>query len=264
MDRSQTICVINRKGGSGKSTTTRNLAGVLQRAGMCVLIGDLDPQASLTRLLVDQLDRPGLGACLLDTSYAAMDCLIETPSGLDLLPGDTSIEQAALTLASLGSGHLRLRRVLAGVTGYDVLLLDTPPALGFALSSAAIAAGWAILPTFTTQEDLDALSDTLDVLDQLRADGIDCAEVLAVVPNRLYRDSADQAGLSVLQQTFGVLVSRPIPHLVAIKQASNARLPLDRYDPKSPALVAYQDLAERVRQATVRRDEPREVTGASR
>lgn len=264
MDRSRIICIINRKGGAGKSTTARNLAGVLLRRGLRVLIGDLDPQASLTRLLLDRLDRPGIGACLLDSSYRASDCLVETPSGLHLLPGDPSIEQAALSLSTLGSGHLRLRRVLGDLSGFDVLLLDTPPALGFALSSAAIAAAWAILPTFTTQEDLDALTDTLHVLDQLKADGLPCAEVLAVVPNRLYRDSADQGGLAVLRETFGEVVSRPIPHLVAIKQASNARLPLDRYDPKSPALAAYEELADRVIVAVSQRSGSREDSSAVR
>ena len=42
----RTIAVMNEKGGSGKTTTTVNLAAVLADRGFRVLVVDLDPQAS--------------------------------------------------------------------------------------------------------------------------------------------------------------------------------------------------------------------------
>ncbi len=45
------IAVAGRKGGAGKTTTALNLAGVLVERGLRVLLVDLDPQASLTRLM---------------------------------------------------------------------------------------------------------------------------------------------------------------------------------------------------------------------
>ncbi len=52
--RDTIVAVINRKGGAGKSTTTFQLAGALLERERRVLIVDLDPQASLTRLLLDE------------------------------------------------------------------------------------------------------------------------------------------------------------------------------------------------------------------
>ena len=44
-----TIAIVNRKGGSGKTTTAFNLAGALAEQGLEVLAVDLDPQGSLSR-----------------------------------------------------------------------------------------------------------------------------------------------------------------------------------------------------------------------
>ena len=44
------IAVANHKGGVGKTTTTFNLAGFYASQGQRVLVCDLDPQASLTKL----------------------------------------------------------------------------------------------------------------------------------------------------------------------------------------------------------------------
>ena len=48
MGKIQIICSVNQKGGTGKSTTTVNLATSLARRGKKVLICDLDSQANAT------------------------------------------------------------------------------------------------------------------------------------------------------------------------------------------------------------------------
>jgi chromosome partitioning protein len=247
--REQVAALVGRKGGSGKTCTTLNLAGVLVERGLRVLVVDLDPQASLTRLLtIDRVER-GVGTCIANLELSAMQLIRPTPAGIDLLPGDRSIEVAGLELYDSPSGFLRLRRVVLSLSGYDAVLLDTPPALGFALSSAVLAAGWAILPTALIQQDLDALVDTLAVLEELRADGLPCAGLLAIVPNEVRRDSADQEGLATLCGAYGDLVASPIPHAVAIKHALNGRLPLSVYAPKASAMASYRALADRVQVA---------------
>lgn len=249
MKRDQIIALVNRKGGSGKSTTTLNLAGALAELGLRVLIVDLDPQASLTRLLTDDPVERGIGTCISAPGQPVADLIRDSLSGIDLVPGDRSIEAAALTLHDSPAGFLRLRRVLAPVSGYQVMLLDTPPALGFAVSAAILAAGWAVLPTATTQQDIDALVDTLGAINELAEDEMNAARYLAIVPNAVHRDRPDQGGLQALQRAYGDLVAMPIPHAAAIKRALNRRMPLSVAEPQAPAMVAYRDLALRVAEA---------------
>ncbi len=246
MKRERIVAVVNRKGGSGKSTTTLNLAGALAEMGLRVLVVDLDPQASLTRLLTDEPVERGIGACISAPGTAVSELICATAARIDLIPGDRSIEVAALSLSDSPSGFLRLRRVLAPLTGYDVVVLDTPPTLGFALSSAILAAAWAILPTATTQQDIDALVDTLAAIDELVDDEMLCAARLAIVPNSMHRDRPDQGGLAALQAAYGDLVVEPIPHSAAIKRALNRHLPLALTEPKTVAMESYRALARRV------------------
>ncbi len=262
MKRESIVAIVNRKGGSGKSTTTLNLAGALAERGLKVLVVDLDPQASLTRLLTRDPVEFGVGTCISAPGQLASGLIRETAAGVDLLPGDRSIEAAALALSDSPTGFLRLRRVLAPLTGYTVALLDTPPALGFALSSAVLAAAWAILPTATTQQDIDALVDTLTAIDELTEDEIIGAERLAIVPNAVHRDRPDQGGLEALQAAYGELVTQPVPHSAAIKRALNRHLPLSMTEPGARPMASYRALAERISDAVCGTRAEREVAHA--
>jgi len=44
-----TFCLINQKGGCGKSSTCFHLAGAFAELGMNVLLVDMDPQGSLSQ-----------------------------------------------------------------------------------------------------------------------------------------------------------------------------------------------------------------------
>lgn len=245
------IAAAGRKGGSGKTSTALNLAGALTAQGRRVLLCDLDPQASLTRLVLGASVPvgEGIGQRLLEPQRGLKGLVRQGRGGIDVLPGDRSIETAALSLSDDPTGPLLLRKLLRGLRGYDTIVLDTPPALGFALNSALLAASVAVLPTLLVQQDLDALADTLHLRDRLSELG--AAETVIILPNAVRRDGNDVAVLAVLREMYGDLVAEPVPLSVAVKYGLNAGAAVAQSDPTGAAATAYRWLAERVMDAEV-------------
>lgn len=240
------VAVAGRKGGAGKTTTAYNLAGALRRRGHRVLLVDLDPQASLTRLLFGEAaaELEGIGTRIIAPARGVDGLAQPVCDGIDIFPGDRAIESATFALVDNPTAPFRLRKLLAPVRDYDMIILDTPPHLGFALNIALLAAHLAIFPTRLMQQDVDALSDTLDLRAELEELG--GAACYLVVPNEVRQDRNDQYQLKVLGEAFGSLLSAPIPHAVAIKYALNQRRPVIDHDARSTASLAYVALANRV------------------
>lgn len=117
------LVVLNGKGGVGKTTTAVNLAAILAESRRVLLV-DADPQGSATWWV--ERNEAGMGF-------------------------DLSQENEPTLLS-------RLRQV----TGYDVIVVDTPPALGSeALQATVNAADYLLLPTPPAPMDLTVLIETV-------------------------------------------------------------------------------------------------------
>jgi len=240
------VAVAGRKGGSGKTTTALNLAGALIEDGRCVLLIDLDPQASLTRLVLGGAVPvgEGIGQRILEPQRGLDGLVQRGRGGQSLLPGDRSTETVAITLSDSPTGALRLRKLLRHLVGYDVVVIDTPPTLGFALNSALLAASVAVLPTLLAQQDLDALADTLTVREDLA--GLGAADRIIIVPGALRQDNNDLAALDLLRDMYGAVVARPVPQSVSVKYALNQGAAVAQTDARGAAAAAYRGLAAQV------------------
>jgi len=83
-----TYAFANQKGGVGKTTITLGVASALERRGARVLLIDLDPQASATKVLgIDSAERCTVADALLEPDrYQLADAITRTAWGFDLAP----------------------------------------------------------------------------------------------------------------------------------------------------------------------------------
>jgi chromosome partitioning protein len=177
-----TIAVANFKGGVGKTTTAMALAQGLSLRGHKVLAIDLDPQASLTTLFgilpatevaEDQTalplmrgERMTIGRSVRPTYWSGIDLVPAAPM---LFAAEVSIanpqtKQGAPTFWTL------LERGLEGERqAYDVIVIDTPPALSYLTINALMAADGIVVPSPPTALDFASLAHFWQLFADFRA-----------------------------------------------------------------------------------------------
>jgi chromosome partitioning protein len=162
-----TIAVLSQKGGTGKTTTVRTLTDVLRRAGLEVLVVDLDPQGNLSDYFdVDPEASPTIGDVLAGRAKAP-DAVRD-----GILPANLSLAEAELMLAGKMGRELTLKRALKPLKdSYDLILLDCPPSLGLLTVNALVAADHALLTTEAQYFALQGVEQALEVI-ELARDGL--------------------------------------------------------------------------------------------
>ena len=106
MELMRILAVVNQKGGSGKTTTTVNLAAALGEIGSQVLVVDLDPQASASAWLGSKhAGREFLEVFTDKGNLAALVRETGTP-GVDLVPSSTWLAGVEKALASEVGGRV--------------------------------------------------------------------------------------------------------------------------------------------------------------
>jgi len=168
-----TISIANFKGGTTKTTTAMTLAQGLTLMGHNVLVIDTDPQASLTTLfgILPDVEIAGKDTImsLADGSASSVRPMIRNTywDGLDLVPAASSLFDAEFMLPSRqskeGLNGFEFYKVLdLGIddvrADYDVIIIDSPPALSYLTINALMAANGIIMPL--PPETLDFASST--------------------------------------------------------------------------------------------------------
>ena len=159
-----TISVLSQKGGTGKTTTVRTLFDVFRRIDLRVLAVDLDPQANLSDYLdVDPEVMPTIGEVL--TGRAEIANAVHGA----IVPANLGLAEAELVLGGKMGRELTLRKALDEVKhGYDVILIDCPPALGLLTVNALVASDYALLSAEAQYFALQGVEQALEVIELAR------------------------------------------------------------------------------------------------
>lgn len=226
------LSVTSTKGGSGKTSTTCNVAAVLGNAGYDVLAVDLDPQASLSRWY-KAVEGPGLASVLSGSSELTEAVYFDEHFGFDIVPSSRALRGVKEPSAI----DRPLRRLVH--SHYDVCLIDTPPTAGRFTTAAVEIAGRALLPIEASMAAMDTLADSMEVVRQLGA------EVVGILVCRVDRRTSNDISVHPhLKDQHGDLVlDTQIRESVAVRDSNADRIPTVKDKPDNNAARDYHDAA---------------------
>lgn len=243
---SNTVAIINQKGGVGKTTTTVNLATALAVAGKKVLVVDLDPQGNATTGFGVEKGRG------IDSSYGvllglkkAIDVIQSTYiDGLHMIASTIDLSAAEVELFQQPDRDSKLKRALQGLE-YDYIFIDCPPGFGLININALNAANRIIIPLQCEFYALEGLAQLFSTIQRVR-NTINKQLVVSGILLTMYdrRNSLSSIVAKDVRGHFGgVVFSTVIPRNVRISEASSFGKPVILHDIKSSGAIAYIELA---------------------
>ena len=211
----RSICVMNQKGGVGKTTTSVNLAAGLAKLGRRVCLIDLDPQghASL-HMGVDAFGQTPTvydvfsgKKTLADVKQLAVDNMWVVPSDLDLAATEVELVDAPGREMILRGAIERLCQQQP----FDYVVMDCPPSLGVLTINALTAAKEVFIPLQPHFLALQGLSKLF--------------ETTALVKRRLNRDLTVSGIVLCLYETSTRLAADITDDLIRFLEQSDPRAP---------------------------------------
>ncbi len=237
------VCIINQKGGVGKTTTTVNVAAYLAKHGKRVLVLDLDAQSNASAYLCAHAKKNMYH--LLVESEDPKNCIVSVDENLDVIPSDKNLANAELVMGGMASRETILKRAMEGLTEYEYIFMDCPPSLSLLNQNALLYAGEAWVPVATEYLALDALKKMEGIIEEMK-ELFGHKLVLSKIIPTMY-DKRIKSCLSVLSEMkkgYNGKVTHPIRINSKLKEAPGKGQTIFDYAKYSRGSKDYQKLAK--------------------
>jgi chromosome partitioning protein len=251
------LCLINQKGGCGKSSTCFHLAGAFAASGCSVLLIDADPQGSLSQGFlgsdfVENLPASKTLAALFDEDCFFLDqqqLILDTGfEGISLVPTNQHLAKFNIPEPERGGmTQFAIREFLEQNDHYDIVLIDCPPNLYQCSWNSMIAASYVVIPVppedFGTQ-GLRAVHQAIDNARKLNPTLRRLGHLVTRYDKRLLVHRSYEQRLRELYKEM--VLDTIIPEVSAFKVALACRQPVEYYSSKSSAAETTRDLAAEI------------------
>lgn len=248
----ETIAVINRKGGVGKTTTSINLAYNLSTRGYRTLLVDMDQQHNATDMFGARIDGAATVYDLMTDKAIDPARAVQVPDGVPegfgIIAGDDLMNEIEAATAHTIMRDKMLVRSLRQLDGlFDCCIIDCPTALGLASTNALMAADDVLIPVLAGDEcSVDGLRCLMMLVDAIASDpdcnqGLRVAGVFQTLYNRqLNAVAAVEEELAAACADLGIrLLDTPVRRCTKVAEASKARQALALYAPGCTAALDY-------------------------
>jgi chromosome partitioning protein len=240
------IAVLNQKGGTGKTTTSVNVASGLAEAGKKTLIIDLDSQANVAVSL--GLNAPKSITDVLVGMASPSEAIIQVTNKLDALISTASLSTAETELAQIKHNrHQILENVLKGITEYDYVILDCSPSLSVLNINTLSYADQILIPVSCDYLSLVGVRNILKTIAKVNEVLLHPIDILGVVPTFYGLSEKCTTDTMVrLNAHFKEKVLSPIHFDTNLRQAPMHRQSIFEYAPASQGAQDYRQLVQQI------------------
>lgn len=244
------ITVTNQKGGVGKTTTSGAILASLALRGARVLGVDFDPQGSLGFCMGLDIENCATIFDVMKGTTPVTEAICSTECG-DVIPSNILLSQAELEFSDQGREFL-LKNILADVLDfYDVVVIDTPPALNILTVNAYVASDSLIIPMAPEILSLLGVSQIRETIDAVRKSYNPNLKVLGILLNKFNaRYTLNQEVLEmtdlISQQLESKVFYSKIGNSVKVAEAPAHGESVLTYAPRSKPAEDFQALVDEI------------------
>lgn len=246
------ICIVNQKGGVGKTTSSVNISAALAHLGKRVLVVDLDPQGNTSSGLgLKRHDFQDSNVYHLLISEAEIHDVIYPTAfkNLSIIPANADLVGAEIELVNETRREYRLKEAFEKIAyNYDYIFIDCPPSLGLLTLNALTSAHSFLVPLQCEYYALEGLSQLLNTAGlvkkslnpNLKIEGI----LLTMFDSR--NNLSHQVVGEIRSHFSDKVFDSIIPRNVRLSEAPSHGLPIFEYDQKSVGSRKYMELAKEI------------------
>lgn len=248
------ICVVNFKGGVGKTTTATTLAHGLALHDKKVLLMDLDPQGHCAVSFGKNTTDGVYKFCVEHKNLG--EVTIPVRKNLWLVPGDntTSIitqswENLARVTGDAFGDHMLLELLKPFLKGktFDYVVLDTNPTIGGMQKQALWAANSVLVPATADHLGAQAISKLWQSLQGNMVKGWG-GSFMGILPTMYEKSNVTKYYLDNYKQVYGknARVFSEVHKAVLFKECTAMGKTIWEVDPKSRAALEYAQLVQHI------------------
>lgn len=230
------ISIANAKGGTGKSTITFNLAGIIASNGKSTLVIDNDCQGNVTSAFnVNVKGKYTMYDIFTDKKVGFDDAILKIEENIDIIPNNIISSELEDELAKQGMRDAILQRKLDSLPQkYDYVLIDNSPYIGTQVKNALGISDYYLGVIDTS---IDALIG-LNILDKkIKNDVIEThlntkIKLLGVVWNmhNIRTNFGKEISDYLIENLKGKIFETKIKETVKIKEARGMNTTVDKFN----------------------------------
>lgn len=248
-----TISVLNRKGGTGKTTCSVNIATIFASKEFKkikkVLVIDLDPQKNASSTLqASYRDKPSVYEVVYD-DFDIKSAIINTPfENVDILQASLLLDNAEDILSSKNTKEFILKNKLEEIKDmYDYVIIDCPPSKNILTVNALVASDYVLIPMEAGKYAVDGIEIMNIFINEIRSKYNSNLKIAGVILVKKERNLTQDGYASVIKTVLPLhIFNQVIRKSTIAEQSASSNEPLYYYNKKAPVTQDFIKLSKEI------------------